>query len=71
MLDTPEDIRFRVRANVVTNMPTQKQMSSILLSTIAGQTSSPEVANLLIEEAIKNMDIPQAREFLQKWMLLK
>lgn len=71
MLDTPEDIRFRVRANVVTNMPTQKQMSAILLATIAGQTSSPEVANLLTEESIKNLDIPQAREFLQKMDVVK
>lgn len=66
ILDTPDDVRFRVRTNMVMNMGTQKQLAATLLATIAGQTSSPEVANLLTEEAVKYLELPQADEFLKK-----
>ena len=59
------DLRFKVRVQLTTNLPTTRLMASQLLASVSGQTRNPAVADLLTREMIKNLDMPNSREMLE------
>lgn len=59
------DMRFKVRVQLTTNLPTTRLMASQLLASVSGQTRNPAVADLLTREMIKNLDMPNSREMLE------
>lgn len=60
-----DDIKFKVRVQLTTNLPTTKLMSAQLLSSVSGQTSNPAVADLLTKQMIKNLDMPESDQLLK------
>lgn len=71
ILDMPEDLKFRVRVMLTTNMPTSRNMAAMILSTLAGQTGSPEIQSLLTEYALEMIDLPQGTEMREKIDVVK
>lgn len=71
MLDGGQDIKFKVRVNIANNLPTARQMAAQLLATISGQTANPQVADLLIQNALEIMDIPEADKIRKDMDVLK
>jgi hypothetical protein len=66
LLDMPTDIKFRVRVNLTSNLPTTRNMAAMVLANIAGQTGSPEIQNLMIEFALENMDLAEGKAMREK-----
>ena len=62
----PTDIKFRVRVNLTSNLPTTRNMAAMVLANIAGQTGSPEIQNLMIEFALENMDLAEGKAMREK-----
>jgi len=60
-----EDLRFKVRVQLTTNLPTTKLMASQLLASVSGQTKNPAVADLLTKRMIQNMDMPDSDSLLK------
>lgn len=71
LLDNMEDMRFKVRTNISANLPTTRQMFAHLLSLLATQTGNPGMADLLTEEALKIMDLPESNRLVQRMDTVK
>jgi hypothetical protein len=71
LLESPEDLRFKVRVSIANNLPTTRHLNAQLLSTIAGQTSNPQVADILTQFALKAMDMPEADQIIQAMDVIK
>jgi hypothetical protein len=71
ILDDAEDVRFKVRTNISANLPTTKQMFAHLLSLLATQTGNPAMADLLTEEALKVMDLPESSRLIERMDTVK
>lgn len=62
ILDLHQDTRFKVRVEMSQSLPTSRQMAAAALSTLAGQTQSAGVQELLMQYMLKFMDIQEADE---------
>jgi len=59
ILDNREDLRFKVRVEIIKSLPTIRQMKSHLLGIVAGQTKNPYVADYLTQIMLKTLDLPE------------
>lgn len=59
------DLKFKVRCQLTTNLPTTRLMAAQLLSSVSGQTKNPAVADLLTKEMIKNLDMADSSKLLK------
>jgi len=66
LLQNNEDIKFKVRVNLASNLPTQRHMAAQLLGAISGQTKNPAVADALTEAMLKYLDMPDAQNILDR-----
>lgn len=71
ILEGGSDLKFKVRVNIANNMPTARHLAAQLIATIGGQTSNPQVADLLTQYALKVMDVPEADEILAAMDVIK
>lgn len=62
ILDMYQDTRFKVRVEMSQSLPTSRQIAATALSTLAGQTQSAGVQELLMQYMLKFMDIQEADE---------
>jgi len=58
--DGTTDIRFKVRVDVGSNLPTTRQMFAQMLSLLSSQTKNPQVADQLTKVLLENVDMPAA-----------
>jgi hypothetical protein len=65
-LDIPSDLKFKVRTVLSNSIPTARHEAGQLMMTISGQTGDPAVANLMIEHALRIMDVPEAAELAEQ-----
>ena len=68
---TYEDLDFKVRVELQKSLPTQRALTASLLANVSGQTQDPVVANMLIEELFKNLDISDGDKFAEKVNVVK
>lgn len=59
LLSLKDDLRFKIRIDIVNDLPTVKQATVAMLSSVAGQTSNPFVADALTKEMLKLLEIPK------------
>lgn len=71
IMEDAQDVRFKVRASISANLPTTRQMFAHLLSLLATQTGNPGMADLLTEEALKVMDLPESSKLIEKMDTVK
>lgn len=62
LLDINELTKFKCRTMLAQNLPTSRQMAATLLSTLAGQTTDPQVQQLLTQYSMKFLDIQEGDE---------
>jgi len=62
VLNINTDIKFKVRVSVSQSLPTSRQIAASALSTLAGQTQSPGVQQLLMKYMLEFMDLQEAEE---------
>jgi len=55
-----EDMKFKVRVNMTSNLPTARAMASQILAIVSGQTKNEAVADLLTKAMLRYSDIPEA-----------
>lgn len=58
--DGTVDLRFKVRVDVGSNLPTTRQMFAQMLALVSGQTKNPQVADQLTKVLLENIDMPAA-----------
>ena len=59
LLESNEDIKFKVRVNMASSLPTTRAMSAQLMGILAGQTKDPHIQQLLTQYLIDYMDMPE------------
>lgn len=59
LLNTKEDLRFKIRVDIVNDLPTVRHQMATMLAAVAGQTRNPYVADTLTKEMIKLLDMPE------------
>lgn len=62
VLEDNKDIKYKVRVDVTSALPSVKQMTSQLLGIIAGQTKNPYVADFLTKNMLENSDLPNGKK---------
>lgn len=58
ILSGAEDVKFKIRTNMTSNLPTARHMAAQILGVISGQTKNPAVADLLTTAMLRTADIP-------------
>jgi hypothetical protein len=66
LLENSEDIRFKVRANMTSALPTARAMAAQLLGVLGGQTKDPHVQQLLTQYMIEYLDLPESQKIRQE-----
>lgn len=66
VMESPEDMRFKVRINMTSSLPTVRHMAAQILSMIIGQHSNPAVADMLTKYMLKASDIPDAEQMAKE-----
>lgn len=61
-----EDIRFKTRVDVTSNLPTHRAMAASILAAVSGQTQNPAVADLLTKEMLRYTDIEKGEEIAEQ-----
>lgn len=65
-LDMPDDLKFKVRVDIVNSLPTQKQLLATLLSSVSGQTKNPLVADALTKVMLKLVENPETDKLAEQ-----
>lgn len=71
LIQSKEDVKFRVRVDVVNDLPTVRQQMATMLGVIAGQTGSPYVADALVKQMIKMLDLPEFTSLVEDMDMMK
>lgn len=71
MIDINELSKFKCRTLLAQNLPTSRQMASVMLSTLAGQLADPMAQQLLTQYAMKFLDIQEADEISDQLQVVK
>lgn len=71
VMSVNEDLRFKVKVNMASNLPTQRHMAAQLLGVISGQTKNPHVADLLTQYALEFSDMPESKKMRQELDVVK
>jgi len=58
LFNVKDDLKCKVRVDIVNDLPTVKHQLAAMLSSIAGQTSNPYVADALTKEMLKLLGTP-------------
>lgn len=66
LLENSEDIKFKVRVNMTSAMPTARAMAAQLLGVLGGQTKDPHVQQLLTQYMIEYLDLPESQKIRQE-----
>lgn len=59
LLNTKDDLRFKIRVDIVNDLPTVRHQMATMLAAVAGQTRNPYVADALTKEMVKLLDMPE------------
>lgn len=62
ILSDANDLRFKVRVNMTTNLPTARHMAAQLLGVLGGQTKDPHVQQVLTQYMIEYLDMPESKK---------
>jgi len=65
-LDSRDDIKLKVRVEMVSQLPTTKQIFGQMLGFIAQTAGDPSLTSLLTEYMLKIIDAPEAKEISEK-----
>jgi hypothetical protein len=65
VMDSPSDIKFKVRCQLTANLPTTQLLAAQLMSSVSGQTKNPAVADLLTKQMIKNLNMPDGDKLIK------
>lgn len=71
ILNMREDLKFKVRVEVVNALPSSRSMGAQLLGFIAQTAGDPALTTLLTEYMLKTLDIPESKEIASKMDALK
>jgi hypothetical protein len=71
LLDNKEDLQLKVRVEIVSSLPTQRQLVNQILMFVAQTAGDPNLSMLLTEEFLKVADVPEALEIKEKLDVLK
>lgn len=71
IMENSEDLKFKVRVEIINSLPTTRQMQSQTLGFIAQTTGSDQLRSLLVEEMLKTADYPEARELAKKMNVMQ
>lgn len=71
LLRSNEDLRFKVRMNLTSALPTSRHMAAQLMGTLAGQTADPNVQALLSQYLVDYMDIPESQKMREEMDVVK
>jgi hypothetical protein len=66
LLESSEDIKFKVRVNMTSALPTARAMAAQLLGVLGGQTKDPHVQQLLTQYMIDYLDLPESQKIRQE-----
>ena len=66
LLETSEDLRFKVRVNMTSALPTARAMAAQLLGVLGGQTKDPHVQQLLTQYMIEYLDLPESQKIREE-----
>jgi hypothetical protein len=66
LLETGEDMRFKVRINMTSALPTARAMAAQLLGVLGGQTKDPHVQQLLTQYMIEYLDLPESQKIREE-----
>ncbi len=66
LLESPEDVRFKVRINMTSALPTARAMAAQLLGVLGGQTKDPHVQQLLTQYMIEYLDLPESQKIREE-----
>lgn len=66
-----QDIKFKVRMNMSSNLPTQRSMTAQMLGILAGQTKDPAVQQLLSQYLVEMLDVPESKKFKEELNVIK
>jgi hypothetical protein len=66
LFQVKEDLRFKIRVDIVNDLPTVRHQMATMLSAIAGQTKNPYVADAVTKEVIKLLDQPEFIDLADK-----
>jgi len=71
LFEPSTDMRFKVRMNLQSNLPTQRAQAAQLLGIVSGQTQNPVVADLLTKYMLDYLDMPESRKMSEEVDLVK
>lgn len=71
IMQSNEDLQFKVRVDITNNLPTARQAAAQFLGMIAGQTKSPQVADMLTQFALQTMDLPEGKKWAEQIDVIK
>lgn len=66
-----EDLQFKVRVNIVSSMPTIRNLAADALGKIAQTAGDPAIASLLVQYYLKLIDLPQSEEWIEQLDMIK
>ena len=66
LLSMKDDLKFKIRVDIVNDLPTVRHQMATMLSAVAGQTKNPYVADALTKEVIKLLDQPDLVDLAEK-----
>ena len=69
--ETAIDTRFKVRMQITSSLPTTTQMAAQMFSILAGQVPDPQLQQLLIQYAVKFLDLKEADEISSKMDIIQ
>lgn len=66
ILESTEDLRFKVRINMTSAMPTARAMAAQLLGVLGGQTKDPHIQQLLTQYMVDYLDLPESTKIREE-----
>ena len=66
-----EDLQFKVRVDIVSSMPTIRNLAADALGKIAQTAGDPTVASMLVQYYLRLIDLPQSDEWIQQLDMVK
>lgn len=71
LMNSREDLQFKVRVEIVNSLPTTRQSTAQILGFIAQTAGDPTLTALYTEYLLKILDVPEAKEIAQKVDIVK
>lgn len=71
LLRNTEDIKFKVRMNMTSALPTTRHMAAQLMGVLSGQSADPNMQALLQQYMVDYMDIPEGQKMRKEMDVVK